>query len=275
MAKDLAPPVVAISSNIRFVQGYRYLDRCGEAVIRLEDGLDKGWIPAETAPSGGTLRNFTLGMVAQFNAESMTVRQSEFISFEHFRDQTCKIYDVLWKTFEIKRILSPMLRVILAAGFDGLDAASRYLRELRLSSPSDDVVRVLGGSENAFDFTLCTEQKETWLNLPVTEWKRLDVRVIRQEKQPDFDERIMRRLPLIPLRQQEPLGALMKLRRQHPTVAPVAAQFDLERVYFECEFSSETFNLPSFFADSWKWAEQVRSWIGQELKEKRHDLVQG
>src|SRR5215213_5985905 len=90
-------------ATIRFIQGYRYLDRCGETLIRLEQTLAEGWIPTETTPASGTMKNDLLGMVVGFNSGSMTVQQSEFLSFEHFRDQTCKVYETLWRTLEIDR----------------------------------------------------------------------------------------------------------------------------------------------------------------------------
>ena len=251
----------SIVSTLRFVQGYRYLDRCGEALVRLEDALDEGWIPVETTPSRGALRNYTLGMLAQFQSESMTVRQSEFISYEHFRDQTCKVYEILWNTFGVKRILTPALCVVVQVGFEELDQAEQFVRGLNLCTPSEGLLTLLGGDVSAARFTLCTEHSVTWQDVPVLRRRRFELGAIRQEKQPDFDERVMRRLALIPMREREAIGALMKLRRDHPKVAPAAAQFDLENSY-ESEFASNTFDLASFIDESWKWAEQFKGSIG-------------
>ena len=52
----------------------------------------------------------------------------------------------------------------------------------------------------------------------------------------------------------------MKLRKQHPEVAPVAAQLDVEHS-FETEFSTKAFDLPGFLGDAWKWAESVGNGI--------------
>lgn len=78
---------------VRFDQGYRYLDRCGEAVIRLEDTLDRGWIPGETIPTGGQFHNYSLGLWTQFNSSLLTVVQYEFMSHKHFADQGAKILE--------------------------------------------------------------------------------------------------------------------------------------------------------------------------------------
>ncbi len=260
MPNTLSPQTSSIVASIRFVKGYRYLDRCGEALVKLVDVLDDGWIPTETTPSSGRLRNYRLGLFAQFQSESMTVSQSEFISFEHFRDETCKVYEILWRTFDIEQILAPALRVVLQAGFEGMDAAEEYVRGLEFCTASDEVVAVLGGRESSVRFTLCTEDSVTWQDSRVAQRRRLEVGVIRQEKQPDFDERVMRRLALVPMHQREAVGTLMRLRRQHPQTPPIAAQFDLESTY-ESEFRSATFDLPTFIEESWQWARGFQTWV--------------
>ncbi len=253
------------SFTVRFVQGYRFLDRCGEAIVRLEDTLDKGWIPGEVVPTGGQLRNFALGMEARFNTESLTMTQTEFLSFEHFLDQSCKTYEILRSTFEIKHILSPVLRVIYQVGFPELDSAEKFVRDLQLGSPNTDLLGAVGGTEAAFTFTLCTHAKVEPQGSPVTRRRRIEVSVIRQERQPRFDERIMRRLALLPARYQGAMGSLRKLRRQHTTIAEIAAQFDMENT-LESEFNSGTFNLADFLKDSRQWTEETGSFITSKYR---------
>ena len=147
-----------INSTIRFIQGYRYLDRCGEAIIKLENSLAEGWIPTDTSPKAGTHKNDVLGMTVGFHSESMVTVQVEFISFEHFLDQTCKIYDILWQTFDLKKINVPTLRVIFQHGFgEGeLDKAQEYLMQFHLCQPRAEVVSLLGGNLYAADCVLLT-----------------------------------------------------------------------------------------------------------------------
>ena len=110
------PEVAELQAHAKFEQGFRYLDRCGEAMVRLLKILHTDWTAGEITPTGGVLRNFALGMSAKFNAESVTVEQDDVIDFETFTDQTCKIYEVLWRTFEIERIRIPLLRVTVKVG---------------------------------------------------------------------------------------------------------------------------------------------------------------
>jgi hypothetical protein len=87
--------------------------------------------------------------------------------------------------------------------------------------------------------------------------RRLQSQVIRQEKQPPFDERLLRRTRQLGDRQQDAIAALLKLRRQHPEIAPVAIQLDMEH-YFETEFSADGFDFPTFLEQGWQWLESVR-----------------
>lgn len=248
-----------LQATIRFIQGYRYLDRCGEALIKLENVLAEGWLPTETSPKAGVLKNDQLGMTTIFNSEGMTTTQSEFISFEHFMDQTCKIFDTLWQAFEIKRINVASIKVVLQKGFrdDELEKAAQYLLDLRLCSPHPALTELMGGRINALDFVMVTAEDIKWNQEQVHRRRRIQGQVIRQERQPPFDERLLRRTRQLPNQQKEAIAALMKLRRQHPEISPVAAQLDLEHS-FETEFSAEAFDFPTFLQEGWDWAETLR-----------------
>ena len=164
-----------IQASVRFIQGYRYLDKCGEALVRIEDTLGEGWIPTETTPKAGSLKNDQLGMVVTFNSEAMTVQQGEFISFEDFLDQTCKIYEILWPLFELKRIHLPVLRVILQKGFnDGeLEEAGRYLLGLHLCMPHPGLVSLMTGEVQSLDFVQVTTNDLKWGSSLVHQRRRL------------------------------------------------------------------------------------------------------
>jgi hypothetical protein len=249
-----------LQTTIRFIQGYRYLDRCGETLIRLENSLADGWIPVETTPASGAIKNDLLGMVATFNSSGMTVLQQEFVSFEHFRDQTCKLYETLWRTLELENINAPTAKVVLQKGFkDGtIEDAQDYLRGLNLCTPRPDLLAFMDGPANAVDFTLVTEKDDTWSGVPVHRRRRLQAMVIRQEKHAAFDDRLLQRTRLLPQRQREAMAGLMELRRRHPEVAPVAAQLDLEDS-LETEFRAKEFDLPGLLEQTWQWAEKFKT----------------
>jgi hypothetical protein len=251
--------------TVRFDQGYRYLDRCGEAVIKLENTLDPGWVPGEFTPASGNLRNYTLGLAAFFNTTSLSVVQAEFLSFEHFLDQTCKIYDVVRGTFEIKRILTPVLRVVAQVGFSDEAGAEEYLLGLRLCSLDAALVRELGGAEAAVNLTVCTELTEDWQGSPAKTRRRMEVKVVKQERQPLFDERLMLRLPLVSSRYHEAIAEHRRLRRQHPAIVDVAIQFDLENS-IESELNGAMFDVAGFLRISHDWTESARAFMKRRIQ---------
>ena len=258
-----------IQTTIRFIQGYRYLDRCGEALIKLENVLAEGWLPTETSPKAGVLKNDQLGMTANFHSEGMTTAQGEFISFEHFLDQTCKVFDTLWQTFEVKRINLPTIHVVFQKGFkdEKLEEAAQYLINLRLCVPHTGLVDLMGGRTDALDFVLVTTEDVEWDQERLPQRRRIQSQVIRQERQPPFDERLLKRARQLPSQQRDAIAALTRLRHKHPEISPVAAQLDLEYA-FETELRAEAFDLPTFLQKGWEWAESVRSGIARLEGEK-------
>jgi hypothetical protein len=270
--ENMSPPITEFDPTqfnlaVRFDQGYRFLDKCGEAVIRLENTLDPGWIPGELKPTGGSLRNYTLGLGTTFDTNSLSVIQTEYLSFENFLDQSCKIFQTIRGTFDIKRIITPVLRVITQVGFPEVEDAERFLLDLHLCVPDRELVRQLGGTESALNFTVCTNVTENWDNVPIDTRGRVDVRVVRQERQPMFDERIMLRLPLVSSRYHETIAAHRKLRRQHPRIVDVALQVDCERS-FESEFNSATFDLSRFLRSSYDWAAKMATFFRNRMKKQ-------
>lgn len=255
------------SATIRFIQGYRYLDRCGEAVIQLERVLESGWIPGELTPASGNLKNDQIGMVAQFNSEAMTVRQEDVISFDLFRDQCCKIYDVLRSTFEIETVNAPTLRIIFQLGFEDPIEADDFIRGLGLCEPRPELVSQMGGAPSALSFTFCTEQSREWHNLSVLHRCRLNATAISQIKQPPFDERLVKRIRLLPQKQQEAMQALMRLRRQTPQIKPAAAQFDYENS-FETELRASMFDLSGFQTEFYESGLRLASTVHSFKKRK-------
>jgi len=266
----MSPPLSGIEQaqfvfTVRFLQGYRYLDRCGEALIALEETLDNGWIPEEIAPSGGSLQNFTLGMAARFNSEFLTVVQSEFLSFSNYSDQTCKLFDVLRSTFEIDRVFTPAFRVVLQTGFSDEAAAEEYLRDLHLCTASEGILSSLGGKPDAVNYTITTRENIDWQGSSASIRRRLEVRTVRQERQPRFDERLLRRLSLLTPKQQEAMKDLRRLRRQHSKPCDIAVQFDVE-TSLESEFKSSLLDLSEFLHTSLDWSQSLAEFIRTQAK---------
>jgi len=63
----------------RYEKGYRYLDRCGEAMLILEEVLPtetgKVWMPEDIAPTGAKLKCPDLEMSVAFDSYHLVVDQ--------------------------------------------------------------------------------------------------------------------------------------------------------------------------------------------------------
>lgn len=251
-----------IGFSLRFLRGYRYFDRCGEALLRLEDALENGWIPAETLPSSGIIRNDELGLAVRFNADGVQVQQNDAFSFDTFRDQSCKVFDVLRLVLEINRINVPSMQATYQRGFENVDDAESELQSLGLAAPARKSLDLLGGSQSAFSATLCTDAEIVWGGYPTIQRRRLNASSIAQLRQPPFDDRLLKRARLLPQNQREAMQALLRVRANWPHGKPYATQIELENS-FESEFDAKTFDLPQFLLDSWNWAETCRKQLSR------------
>ena len=220
----------------------------------------EGWIPAEPSPTSGAIKNDSLGFLVGFNSEAINARQAEFVSFDYFREKVCTVYDILWKAFEVERILTPTINVVLQKGYEleKLNEAEQYLRELNVCCIPEGLVALLGGTQSVLECTVVTEENVNWNGVPIQRRRRFHGAVVRQEKQIAFDNRLLQRVRLLSKHQQDAMAALLNLRRQQPDVLPVAVQIDLENS-LESEFPSKAFDLPGFLQESWDWSENVRT----------------
>lgn len=208
------------------------------------------------------MRNDELGLFARFNADSLQVQQHEVFSFDTFRDQSCKIFDVLRSVLEIKRVNVPAMQTSYQRGFENVDEAERELESLALAEPTNKSLELLEGSRSAFSAVICTDREVAWSDCATIQRRRLSASTVAQQRQPPFDERLLRRARFLPDRQRDAMQALMRIRAQWPHGKLYAVQIDLENS-FESEFDAMTFDLPQFLLDSWNWAETCRKQLSR------------
>ena len=252
MAKIAGLDVHEVTLTIRFVQGYRYLDRCGATLIELENALGEGWLPSDPTPKGGAIKNTTKGMTAQFSSDYLQVALDDFQAIEEFISDACRIYDVLWKAFEIKHLLAPSLRVQIQKGFETSDEADAWVVGLASATPSSNVVEVLDGTPGIVQHTFVTEADVTWQDTPMRRRRRLNLKSLRQKRSQLIDNRMLRRARLLPKRQRDAIQALWKLKEHRTEIPPNAAQLEFE-TSLEEELETKRFDLPGFITDMWTW----------------------
>lgn len=114
----------------RFEQGYRYLDRCGDAMLILEDLLNEEtkllWFPEEMAPSGARLICPDLEITLVFDTQHLVVDQSpvsqiEF-DFTQLADSSLAVLKGRFGLGKMKRFGSRRIKLLPA---DSIEDAER------------------------------------------------------------------------------------------------------------------------------------------------------
>lgn len=250
--------------SIRFVRGYRYLDRAGEALVRLEDVLEKEWLPAEISPKSGNMRNDLLGMQLTFNSEGLNVTQTGVNSPPHFLDQACKIVDVLASVFEVDTFIAPSVGIEYQKGFPvgQEEQAETVLLDLGLIAFADKVKQIIGPTPIAANFAVVHRMGNRWGDMNVEHTRRLAAQVIRQTRRENTDLRLLTKAKFLPERQQEALKALYASQKLLPAVSPLAVQVELEN-RLEGEVARADFSCPDFISESLAWATDSINRIAQ------------
>lgn len=254
-----------MSFNVNYVKGYRYLDRCGESMIQLEEALGPEWLPEEMKPTGGKLKNQTRQMVAEFDSGQLSVTQENFVDYEFFFSTACTINETLCDLWETEGIIGPVLRAISQKGFDSSEASEAFLIGMEYARPRNDFADILG-NQSSNSFVYCSEDEIEWEGQSYPSRKRFHARALRQYKQQAFDQRLLSRIRLLPANQQTAVAALRNLRATVPDIPEFAAELDLEFM-IEHEFRSRQFDTASFLDHTWRW-------IGNALSQltKKGDL---
>jgi hypothetical protein len=71
------PFLQKIVFELRYAQGHRYLDRCGETFIEIEDRVP-GWVPQEVTPSSGALIHLEKEILFNFNSYKLGLSQNRW-----------------------------------------------------------------------------------------------------------------------------------------------------------------------------------------------------
>jgi hypothetical protein len=253
--------------SVRFVRGYRYLDRAGEALVRLEDVLEKEWLPAEISPKSGNMRNDLLGMQLVFSSEGLGVTQEGVLSPPHFLDQASKIVDILASVFEVDTFITPAVGIEYQKGFDANQEqqAETALRDLRLVDVTETVQEIIGSTPQALNYAIVHRVGDRWGEVRAEHTRRLAAQVIRQTRRENPDLRLLTRgARLLPERQRETLNALLAAQKLLPAVSPLAVQVELEN-RLEGEVARDDFPCSDFIRESLDWAKNAIGRIAQNI----------
>lgn len=109
MAKTLLLPKIVF--EVRYKQGYRYLDRCGEMMIEIENKL-KNWNAVEATITGCQMENKTEKMI--FNCSSVKLDLAQYdkkdLKLSSFFDSAVATFGIVSKNLGIREFVRFGLR---------------------------------------------------------------------------------------------------------------------------------------------------------------------
>ena len=109
MPKGSKPKLIQNVFEARFEQGYRYLDRCGETMVILEDTLPEVsnhamWMPQEMTPTGARIKCPECDLVVVFDTAKLCIDQNPADVECPFIEIAKYILTTLVSKFDIHRI---------------------------------------------------------------------------------------------------------------------------------------------------------------------------
>lgn len=106
----IKPKLLQNVLEVRYKQGYRYLDRCGDAMVILEEALpiisdNKIWMPEQMAPTGARMKCPDLDLTLVFDASRLCLDQNPADISCPFKEIIQYALDTIAAKFSIKTLI--------------------------------------------------------------------------------------------------------------------------------------------------------------------------
>jgi hypothetical protein len=165
--------LVQLTFEIRYRQGYRYLDRCGDILVRIENSMP-GWTASDVNLNTGTLENREQAMKYVFGPANAAMTQARMgiTSGEPFLKHTAALLDATLDGIKPASYSRAGLRSFdlrgVASAKEGIELMNRseYLRSV------GDVHKLLGKQASGRNLAYRAEDDKSGLILRVATVKR-------------------------------------------------------------------------------------------------------
>ena len=124
-----------LAFEVRFMDGYRYLDRCGETIVQIRKH-DDAWLPYTPNPQGGVLKNekknlgltmSTLGMAIHHVANTPIAFQGAEAIVEGLGREAEAVYEIATSALNVSETTRVGFRCRFLAEADSLEEADRFV----------------------------------------------------------------------------------------------------------------------------------------------------
>lgn len=212
--------------EIRYERGYRYLDRCGEALLIFEDLLPretgKTWMPEEIVPAGAKLKCPELDVILVFDTARMIVEQ-EPADVEFDFPRLCNTaYSVISARFDLGTVIRMGCRRFFLSPVDSTEAAAQL--SLRLSP-----IKGFPGLEPQKYHPRSIELTAVFETADEDEGYRVSASPTVNAGAPDvLDQRLLSPPRLLPSGQKEALLAQLQRRKQREKSPVAGVMIDID-----------------------------------------------
>jgi hypothetical protein len=169
-ANDEKIKVTVAAIDTVFNEGYRYLDRCGETIVRIRH-VDPQWEATATNPQSGQLRHSKKNLVLNFNTIRFTMSASDEWNLigaeskvEILAKEAYDIYEIINDVVKPGDTIRVGVRFRFAAPADSLDEADRFVTRGARSPLTDEIEKITASSPKRSTSVWVVEDTEKGLN---------------------------------------------------------------------------------------------------------------
>jgi hypothetical protein len=227
------PLLQKIVFELRYAQGHRYLDRCGETFIEIEDRAP-GWVPQEVTPSNGALIHLEKEILFNFNSYKLDAVQEDPKDTKEFRDQVALLADIVCRNLGISSFIRIGVRFIFLYPATSMEEAEEMVRRSQVATPNPRLVEKCGHSLQA--------QKHIFIFQEGNAGRRIEIGALRREEGRLAPQLLAVEPRNLPKGQREALIRKLQETRRYSEDPRFSLQVDIDNY----EYDPDAFSVPSF-----------------------------
>lgn len=227
------PQFHKIIFELRYAQGHRYLDRCGETFVEIENRAP-GWIPQEVSPSRGALVHLDKEILFSFNSYKLDAAQDHPKDTKEFREQIALLTDIVCKNLGISTFVRIGLRLFFLYPAASMEEAEEMVRQSKVATPNPKIVQIFGSVPQA--------QKHIFIFQNEQVGRRIEIGALRREEGRLVPELLSVEPRNLPKGQREALTKKLLETKRYSEDPRFSLQVDIDNY----ENDPEAFSVPSF-----------------------------
>lgn len=209
--------------EVKYKQGYRYLDRCGETMIEIENKLP-GWIAGEAIPTGGKMRNEGENMTFNFDSLKFDIAKQNAKDLQNFITHSKTIFNIVSSNLGLEEYKRFGLRCWFLFPVNSQSDGRKILSECKTYSVNKDIEKLFGKSikDTSIVVVLEEEQKSHRISLTMVYKSKEDI--IK-----DDSNKLLETPPhKLPTGQKEALRAQLQRRKKQKEQPEMAILIDID-----------------------------------------------